>query len=123
MKKALLMILALVCLSGCSKKEADVMNCKIFWQLYHTPKYLDETEIEKAFQETFYGFYERVNDNSVIARNTTTQDVRSLTLKLATMADQKLEGSIDPQLDYQVEVRVFIDFNGRYIEEIWSKIY
>ena len=99
------------------------MNCKIFWQLYHTPKYLDETEIEKAFQETFYGFYERVNDNSVIARNTTTQDVRSLTLKLATMADQKLEGSIDPQLDYQVEVRVFIDFNGRYIEEIWSKIY
>ena len=99
------------------------MDCKIYWQLYHTPKYLEESVIEQAYRETFYGFYERVNDNTVIARNTTTHDVRSLTLKLATMADERLEGTIDPQLDYGVEMRVYIDFAGKYVEEVWNKSY
>ena len=122
MKRWILTLLTIGCLWGCSKGD-DTMDCKIYWQLYHTPKYLEETEIEQAYRETFYGFYERVNDNTVIARNTTTRDVRSLTLKLASMADQKLEGTTDPRLEYGVEIRVYIDFKGKFVEEIWSKTY
>ena len=123
MKRWLLTLLAAGCLWGCSGKDDGTMDCKIYWQLYHTPKHLEETEIEQAFMTTFFGFYERVNDNTVIARNTTTRDVRSLTLKLASMADDLLEGTTDPQLDYRVEVRIYIDFAGKYVEEVWSKTY
>ena len=116
-------MLAVCCLMGCSRQDDDTMDCKITWQLYHTPKYLEETEIEQVFRSTFYGFYEPLNDNTVIARSTTTYDVRSITRKLASMADKKLEGTTDPSLDYRVEVRVFIDFAGKYVEEVWSKTY
>ncbi|MBO4600133.1 MAG: hypothetical protein J5641_05280 [Bacteroidales bacterium] len=122
MKRWFLLLLVAGCLCGCSSKDDDTIDCKIYWQLYHTPKYLEENEIEQAFQETFCGYYEQVNDNTVIARNTTVRDVRSLTLKLASMADKKLTGTTDPQLDYRVEVRVYIDF-GSYVEERWSKTY
>lgn len=98
------------------------MDYQIFWQIYHMPKYLEENEIEQTFQTTFYNFYEPVNDNTVLARNTTPDDVRSLTLKLASMADEKLTDTTDPQLEYYTEVRVYIDFKT-YIEEVWSKIY
>ena len=123
MKKICLTLLIACCFVGCSGKDDGTMDCKIYWQLYHTPKHLEETEIEQAFMTTFFGFYERVNDNTVIARNTTTRDVRSLTLKLASMADDLLEGTTDPQLDYRVEVRIYIDFAGKYVEEVWSKTY
>ena len=123
MKRGLLTLLAVCCLMGCSRQDDDTMDCKITWQLYHTPKYLEETEIEQVFRSTFYGFYEPLNDNTVIARSTTTYDVRSITRKLASMADKKLEGTTDPSLDYRVEVRVFIDFAGKYVEEVWSKTY
>lgn len=123
MKKILIALLLAVCMWSCSSKKEDTLDCKIYWQLYHTPKYLEETEIEKAYQETFYGFYTRLNDNTVIARNTNVRDVRSLTLKLASMAHQKLEGRIDPRLDYQVELRVYIDFAGKYVEEVWNQSY
>ena len=99
------------------------MDCKIFWQLRHSPKHLEETEIEQAYRTTFYNYYERVNDNTVIARNTTMQDVRSLTMKLASMADAKLEGTTDPGLEYRMEMCVYIDFAGKYVEEVWSKTY
>ncbi len=123
MKKICLTLLIACCLVGCSGKDDDIIDCKIYWQLYYTPKYLEESEIEQAYRETFYGFYELVNDNTVIARNTTTDDVQSLTLKLASMADSKLKGTTDPQLDHGVEMRVYIDFNGKYVEEVWNKSY
>lgn len=112
----------MICLSSCSKKE-ETLNCRITWQLYHQPKYITESEIEKTFQETFFGFYEKVNDNTVLARNTTKEDVRSLTLKLASMADSRITETLDPENGEKIEVKVFIDFAGVYVEEIWSKTY
>lgn len=106
---------------SCSKKP-ETINCKIYWQLYNRPKYVGETEIENAFKETFFGFYEKVNDNTVMARNTTRSDVRSLTLKLASMADDKIDQPLDPEANKTIEVKVFIDY-GTYIEEAWSKEY
>ena len=119
------LLAALVCagLWGCNSKDDDTMDCKISWQLYNSPKYLEDTDIERAYRETFCGFYPRLNDNTVIARQTTTQDVRSLTRKLASMADAKLTGTTDPELDYRLEMRVYIDFAGKYVEEVWSKTY
>lgn len=116
------LLLAALCLAGCNKKS-DTMDCKIYWQLYLHTKQIEPTDIEKAFQETFFGFYERVNDNTVLARNTTKADVRSLTLKLCSMADSKITDELEPALDCQAEMRVYIDFNGAYVEEIWSKKY
>ena len=111
-----------VCFGGCNKDD-DKMDCKIYWQLYNSPKYLEATEIEEAFRETFFGFYTRVNDNTVLAPNTTVHDVQSITRKLANMADEKLKGTTDPQLDYRLEMRVYIDYAGKYVEEVWSKTY
>lgn len=99
------------------------MDCTISWQLYHRPKYLEDSQIEKAFQDTFFAFYDRVNDNTAIARNTTRDDVRSLTLQLANMADDKISGTLDPSRNEQVEVVVIINFAGSYTEEVWSKSY
>ena len=115
----------LVCasLGGCSSKDDDKLDCKIYWQLYNSPKYLEATEIEEAFRETCFGFYTRVNDNTVLAPNTTVHDVQSITRKLASMADEKLNGTTDPQLDYRLEMRVYIDYAGKYVEEVWSKTY
>ena len=121
MKKVLLAASLMLLFVTC--KKDDTITCTIYWQLY-TPvsaKYVTPDEIEQAFQETYFGYYERVNDNSVRARNTTRSDVRSLTVKLATMADAKIHGTADPAAP--VEVRVFIDFAGSYIEEVWSKTY
>lgn len=123
MKKLIFILTAaMICLSSCSKKE-ETLNCRITWQLYHQPKYITESEIEKTFQETFFGFYEKVNDNTVLARNTTKEDVRSLTLKLASMADSRITETLDPENGEKIEVKVFIDFAGVYVEEIWSKTY
>lgn len=115
-------VLLCVCLGGCNK-DNDKMDCKIYWQLYNSPKYLEATEIEEAFRETFFGFYTRVNDNTVLAPNTTVHDVQSITRKLANMADEKLKGTTDPQLNYRLEMRVYIDYAGKYVEEVWSKTY
>lgn len=124
MKKATLLIIlaSVLCLNSCSKKE-ETLNCTITWQLYLQPKYVTADEIEQAFQETFFGFYEKVNDNTVLARNTTKQDVRSLTLKLASMADSRITETLDPENDEKVEVKVFINYADSYVEEIWSKSY
>ena len=129
----LLLLAALTLLCGCHK-EPDTIDCTISWQLYHQPKdgaaYLTDNDIEEAFRVTFYGYYERVNDNTVIARSTTQADVRSITLKLASMADARIRDmhlAIDPALDQQTEVRLFIRFGtspeNSYIEEIWSQSY
>ena len=119
MKKVLLAASLMLLFVSC--KKDDTITCTIYWQLYTPAKYVSADEIEQAFQETYFGYYERVNDNSVRARNTTRSDVRSLTVKLATMADAKIHGTADPAAP--VEVRVFIDFAGSYIEEVWSKTY
>lgn len=117
-----LILLAFMALNGCGKKE-DTLNCTISWQLYHQPKYMEENDIEQAFQEVFFSYYSKVNDNTVLARNTTRNDVRSLTLKLATMADSRITEPLDPANHEQIEVKVFINFENKYIEEIWSKTY
>ncbi len=121
MKPRLFLLLLLVVLSAASCRKTDTIDCTIYWQLYTPAKYVSADEIEQAFQQTFFGFYERVNDNTVRARNTTRSDVRSLTVKLSTMADAKIHDTADPA--DPVEVRVFIDFGGSYIEEVWSKNY
>ena len=122
-RTTLLIILAgILLLNGCGKKE-ETMNCTITWQLYHQPKHITESDIERAFQETFFGFYEKVNDNTVLARNTTKKDVRSLTLKLASMADSRITETLDPENSEKVEVKVFINYADSYVEEIWSKSY
>lgn len=122
MKKIFPLLLLLCCLTGCTKSDGT-MDCTISWQLYHRPKYLEDSQIEKAFQDTFFAFYDRVNDNTAIARNTTRDDVRSLTLQLANMADDKISGTLDPSRNEQVEVVVIINFAGSYTEEVWSKSY
>lgn len=123
MKRLLLIIVVATSfmLTGC--KRDDTINCTIYWQLYTRTKYTTFQEIEKAFQDTFFGYYERVNDNTVRANNTTKKDVRSLTLKLADMADKRINDTTDPSEENPVEVRLFIDYAGSYIEEIWSKNY
>ena len=122
-RTTLLIILAgMLLMNGCGKKE-ETLNCTITWQLYHQPKYITESDIERAFQETFFSFYERVNDNTVLARNTTKKDVRSLTLKLDSMADSRITETMDPENSEKVEVKVFVNYADSYVEEIWSKSY
>lgn len=111
----------LLFLTGC--KKSNKIDCTIYWQLYMQSKNISIEQIEKAYSETFFGYYERLNDNSVIARNTTQNEVRSLTLKLASMADKKIMDIQDPQQELGVEVRVYINYANSFIEEIWSKNY
>lgn len=122
MKRTLWILIAaaVLTLTGC--KKDDTINCTVYWQLYAPHKYLTVTDIEQAFQQTFFGYYDRVNDNTVRAMHTTPRDVRSITLKLASMADALLDGTTDPA-EGPIEVRVFIDFAGSYIDEVWSKTY
>lgn len=123
-KKILLVICLIGTLAFCAcNKDDGKMDCTIYWQLYHTPKYLTDDTLEQIYKETFYGFWTPLNDNSVIAREVTQKDVRSLTLKLCTMANNKITESRDPQEIDNVEMRVYIDFAGKYIEEVWNKTY
>lgn len=121
MKPRLFLLLLIAVMSAASCRKTDTIDCTIYWQLYTPAKHVTADEIEQAFQQTFFGYYPRVNDNTVRARNTTHSDVRSLTVKLATMADAKIHGTADPAAP--VEVRVFINYGGSYIEEVWSKNY
>ena len=121
MKKSSLILLVILATILSSCKQDETITCTITWQLYTHSKYTSATDIEKAFQNTYFAFYERVNDNTCIARHTTKADVRSLTIKLATMADAKIEEPSDPS--HPVEVRVFINYANRYTEEVWSKTY
>lgn len=122
MKRTLWILIAAAVLSLTGCKKDDTINCTVYWQLYAPHKYLSVTDIEQAFQQTFFGYYDRVNDNTVRAMHTTPRDVRSITLKLASMADALLDGTTDPA-EGPIEVRVFIDFAGSYIDEVWSKTY
>ncbi|MBR5354490.1 MAG: hypothetical protein IK126_12345 [Bacteroidales bacterium] len=122
MKRTLWILIAAAVLSLAGCKKDDTINCTVYWQLYAPHKYLTVTDIEQAFQQTFFGYYDRVNDNTVRAMHTTPRDVRSITLKLASMADALLDGTTDPA-EGPIEVRVFIDFAGSYIDEVWSKTY
>lgn len=122
MKRTLWILIAAAVLSLTGCKKDDTINCTVYWQLYAPHKYLTVTDIEQAFQQTFFGYYDRVNDNTVRAMHTTPRDVRSITLKLASMADALLDGTTDPA-EGPIEVRVFIDFAGSYIDEVWSKTY
>lgn len=122
MKRTLWILIAAAVLSLTGCKKDDTINCTVYWQLYAPHKYLTMTDIEQAFQQTFFGYYDRVNDNTVRAMHTTPRDVRSITLKLASMADALLDGTTDPA-EGSIEVRVFIDFAGSYIDEVWSKTY
>ena len=54
MKKILITLLMACCFVGCSNKDDNLMDCKVFWQIYHTPKYLEESEIEHAYSTTFF---------------------------------------------------------------------
>lgn len=110
------------CIFGSCSKSDDSVNCKIFWQIYNRPKYAQQGDIEKAFQDTFFGYYEKVNDNTVKARGTSAADVRSVTRQLCSMADAKIVGPVDPDLNQEIEVRVFIEFDS-HVEETWSKNY
>ena len=116
-------IVALLLTTGCQERE-DTVNCKVFWQLYQEQKYSTPESIEKAFHDTFTDFWKNSPTyNSVTVNDISRSDVRSLTLKLSQMADQKVTEELDPTLEYDVRVKVFIDFNGSYIEEIWDKTY
>ena len=106
--------------SGCQKR--DTIDCTIYWQTYTQQKHPSLSTIESAFRSTFFDYYQRVNDNTVRALNTTKSDVRSLTIKLASMADALIDQQPDTAQE-PVEVRVFIDFAGSYTEEVWSKNY
>ena len=121
MKHPLPLFLLLLLLTPSSCQKPDTINCTIYWQLYTPAKYITADEIEQAFQQTFFDFYERVNDNTVRASNTTRSEVRSLTMKLISMADAPIEGDPNPE-GQQIEIRVFINY-GTTIEEIWSKDY
>jgi hypothetical protein len=50
-------------------------------------------------------------------------DVRSLALRLSQIADDKITENLDPNLGYDVTVKVIICFDNSYEEEIWSKTY
>ena len=79
--------------------------------------------LELHGEEDFDVAVPTVGDNTVLAPNTTVHDVQSITRKLANMADEKLKGTTDPQLNYRLEMRVYIDYAGKYVEEVWSKTY
>lgn len=117
----ILFLFAILATSSCQK--TDTINCTIYWQLYTQTKYITYDNIQQAFQETFFGYYPRLNDNTVRADNTTRNDVRSLARKLASMADSKLNGTTNPADNNPIEVRLFINYNNSYTEEVWSKTY
>lgn len=106
---------------GCCAPEEETINCHIYWQTYTQTKNTTLSDIESAYQKAFFSFYEKYNDNTVIARGTTSNNVRSITRQLCTMADKDITQPLDTNIS-QVEVRVFIQF-PTYIEEAWSKIY
>lgn len=106
---------------GCADKE-DLMDCEIYWQVYHHAKHITPDQIESVFRDTFFGFYSKVNDNTVVARQTTRNMVRSNVRQLCAMADAELKEPLDPSLGQTVEVKVFINF-GTYVEEVWSNDY
>ena len=39
------------------------------------------------------------------------------------MADGEVEQGLDPATSYDVTVKVFVNFDNSYEEEIWSKTY
>lgn len=123
MKRLLPILLLFAILATSSCQKTDTINCTIYWQLYTQAKYITYDNIQQAFQETFFGYYPRLNDNTVRADNTTRNDVRSLARKLASMADSKLNGTTDPADNNPIEVRLFINYNNSYTEEVWSKTY
>lgn len=116
----LIPILLLVLLTTSCRKD-DTINCTITWQTYTHTKQITADQIQKAFQQTFFGYYPPLNDNTVIARKTTRREVRSLTMKLISMADALIDGDPNPE-GQQIEIKVFINY-GSTIEEIWSKDY
>ena len=116
-----LLLLTLLLLTTSSCKKDDTINCTITWQTYTHTKQITADQIQKAFQQTFFGYYPPLNDNTVRASNTTRSEVRSLTMKLISMADALIEGEPNPE-GQQIEIRVFINY-GTTIEEIWSKDY
>lgn len=123
MKRLLPILFLFAILSTSSCQKTDTINCTIYWQLYTQAKYITYDNIQQAFQETFFGYYPRLNDNTVRADNTTRNDVRSLARKLASMADSKLNGTTNPADNNPIEVRLFINYNNSYTEEVWSKTY
>ena len=116
-----LLLLTLLLLTTSSCQKTDTINCTITWQTYTHAKHITADQIQKAFQQTFFGYYPPLNDNTVRASNTTRREVRSLTMKLISMADALIEGEPNPE-GQQIEIRVFINY-GTTIEEIWSKDY
>ncbi len=123
MKKMIFLFIAAATLTlcGCNKKET--ITCTILWQLQTQAQPETYAPIEKAFQDTFFGYYQRLNDNTVRAENTTQSDVRSLTLKLSSMADQKITPDSLPPDHPPIQISVFINFHNSYTEEVWSKTY
>lgn len=116
-------MLALMMVSGCQKRD-DKVNCTVSWHMYMNQKYATPESIEKAFHDTFTAYW--VNSptyNSVRVTDISRSDVRSLTLKLCSMADKKITEELDPSLGYDVTVKVIINFNNAYEEEIWDKTY
>ncbi len=116
-------LLAAGLVAGCQKKD-DTVDCTIYWQLYQREKYATTESIERAFHDTFTAFWkDSPTENSVRVTDISRSDVRSLTLKLAQMADEKITETLDPALGYTVLVKVFIEYDAEYVEEVWEKRY
>lgn len=121
--RPLFLAFALLALTASCEKRPLLYDCTVYWQLYLLPKHASAEAIEKTFQETFFGFWKKLNDNTVLVEQTTHDDVRSLTLRLAQLADSKVADSAGPASDLPVEVRVFINYGGSREEMVWKKTY
>lgn len=116
-------VAALMLVSGC-QKSSDKVDCIVSWHLYKAQKHASIEEVEQVFHDTFTGFWQDgPSYNTVRVTDIDCSEVRSLTLKLAQMADEKVVEELVPDLGCDVTVRVFIDFDNSYEEEVWGKTY
>jgi|GEM_PF-1550441 len=120
-----LLVVGMVALTlvGCKKNE-DTVDCVVSWNLYMVTKHTTPEVIENTFRSTFTNFWNNApTDNSVRVTDISRSDVRSLALRLSQIADDKITENLDPNLGYDVTVKVIICFDNSYEEEIWSKTY
>lgn len=116
-------VVALVLVLGCRESEERV-DCIVSWHMYRGVKYTSLDEIEQIFHNTFTSFWQdSPSYNTVRVTDIGRSDVCSIALRLAQMADGEVEQGLDPATSYDVTVKVFVNFDNSYEEEIWSKTY